>query len=161
MSDVKSQVYNADCLAAMRKMPDNVFDLAVVDPPYGGGLTDNGGCKGWFTKYHQDEQETAGASKLRCHGGDRWNRYSMETLQAQMPRWISVDERLPEQYNPVLVAYVGYNTNAILADMVAYRDSDGDWCWYDGDHPSGEFCKVKITHWMPLPEPPKEVGEDG
>lgn len=27
--------YNADCLAAMREMPDNAFDLAVVDPPYG------------------------------------------------------------------------------------------------------------------------------
>ena len=33
--------YNADCLAAMREMPDNAFDLAVVDPPYGdaGGET--------------------------------------------------------------------------------------------------------------------------
>ena len=29
--------YNADCLAAMREMPDNAFDLAVVDPPYGIG----------------------------------------------------------------------------------------------------------------------------
>ena len=28
-------VYNMDCLEAMRKMPDNAFDLAVVDPPYG------------------------------------------------------------------------------------------------------------------------------
>lgn len=27
--------YNADCLAAMREMEDNAFDLAVVDPPYG------------------------------------------------------------------------------------------------------------------------------
>lgn len=26
--------YNMDCLAAMREMPDNAFDLAVVDPPY-------------------------------------------------------------------------------------------------------------------------------
>lgn len=30
--------YNADCLAAMREMPDNAFDLAVVDPPYGIGV---------------------------------------------------------------------------------------------------------------------------
>lgn len=30
-----STAYNADCLAAMRKMPDNAFDLAVVDPVYG------------------------------------------------------------------------------------------------------------------------------
>ena len=27
--------YNEDCLAAMKKMPDKAFDLAVVDPPYG------------------------------------------------------------------------------------------------------------------------------
>lgn len=27
--------YNADCLEAMKKMPDNAFDLAIVDPPYG------------------------------------------------------------------------------------------------------------------------------
>lgn len=35
-----SQVFNMDCLAAMREMPDNAFDLAVVDPPYGGGAAD-------------------------------------------------------------------------------------------------------------------------
>ena len=29
--------YNADCLAAMREMSENAFDLAVVDPPYGIG----------------------------------------------------------------------------------------------------------------------------
>lgn len=30
--------YNMDCLEAMRLMPDNAFDLAVVDPPYGIGV---------------------------------------------------------------------------------------------------------------------------
>jgi len=41
----KSEVYNMDCLAAMREMPDNAFDLAIVDPPYGLGdrLSDGGG----------------------------------------------------------------------------------------------------------------------
>lgn len=32
-----SNVYNADCLEAMRAMPDKAFDLAIVDPPYGIG----------------------------------------------------------------------------------------------------------------------------
>ena len=27
--------YNMDCMEAMKEMPDNAFDLAVVDPPYG------------------------------------------------------------------------------------------------------------------------------
>ena len=29
------QLYNEDCLPAMRLMDDNAFDLAIVDPPYG------------------------------------------------------------------------------------------------------------------------------
>ena len=27
--------YNADCMEEMKKYPDNYFDLAIVDPPYG------------------------------------------------------------------------------------------------------------------------------
>ena len=30
--------YNMDCLAAMREMPDDAFDLCIADPPYGIGL---------------------------------------------------------------------------------------------------------------------------
>lgn len=32
-----SETYNIDCMEYMRSLPDNAFDLAVVDPPYGGG----------------------------------------------------------------------------------------------------------------------------
>jgi len=31
----RSEIYNVDCLEYMRSLPDNAFDLAVVDPPYG------------------------------------------------------------------------------------------------------------------------------
>ena len=39
--------YNMDCLPAMRETPDNFYDLAVCDPPYGDGVnhgtgSDNG-----------------------------------------------------------------------------------------------------------------------
>lgn len=30
-------LWHGDCLEAMREMPDNAFDLAIVDPPYGIG----------------------------------------------------------------------------------------------------------------------------
>ena len=33
--DIK-KIYNEDCLKAMKSMKDNQFDLAIVDPPYGG-----------------------------------------------------------------------------------------------------------------------------
>ena len=29
--------YNMDCMEGMKQFPDKYFDLAVVDPPYGGG----------------------------------------------------------------------------------------------------------------------------
>lgn len=29
--------YNMDCMDLMKLLPDNEFDLAIVDPPYGGG----------------------------------------------------------------------------------------------------------------------------
>lgn len=34
-SEIK--LYNMDCMEAMKEIPDKVFDLAIVDPPYGGG----------------------------------------------------------------------------------------------------------------------------
>ena len=37
MSRCNINIYNADCLQAMRDMRDNEFDLAIVDPPYGIG----------------------------------------------------------------------------------------------------------------------------
>ena len=32
------QLFNEDCLPAMRQMKDNEFNLAIVDPPYGIGI---------------------------------------------------------------------------------------------------------------------------
>lgn len=32
------EYYNEDCMAGMTRYPDNFFDLAIVDPPYGGGV---------------------------------------------------------------------------------------------------------------------------
>jgi len=46
------RLFNQDCLAAMRAMPDKAYELAIVDPPYGLGDTlINGGT--WSVKYKQ------------------------------------------------------------------------------------------------------------
>lgn len=50
--------YNIDCMQGMKEFPDNYFDLAIVDPPYGAGFTEGGGCQGWFSKYHQNPENT-------------------------------------------------------------------------------------------------------
>lgn len=38
---MQSQAYNQDCMEAMRNTPDKYYDLAVVDPPYGGATKQN------------------------------------------------------------------------------------------------------------------------
>ena len=37
--EIISEVYNMDCVAGMREYPDKYFDLAIVDPPYGIGIS--------------------------------------------------------------------------------------------------------------------------
>jgi site-specific DNA-methyltransferase (adenine-specific) len=37
LDSLVSEVYNMDCVQGMKHYPDNYFDLAVVDPPYGIG----------------------------------------------------------------------------------------------------------------------------
>lgn len=50
-------VYNMDCIDYMKTLPDNAFDLAVVDPPYGVGSITYMPCKrtnaagGYFDRY--------------------------------------------------------------------------------------------------------------
>lgn len=43
-----NRLYNMDCLPAMRKFPDNYFQLAICDPPYGVNLSGGRSFKnGW------------------------------------------------------------------------------------------------------------------
>ena len=37
-----SEVFNTDCLEYMRTLPDNAFQLAIADPPYGIKATTDG-----------------------------------------------------------------------------------------------------------------------
>ena len=36
-----NQFYNMDCIEAMKQIPDKYFELAIVDPPYGIGISNN------------------------------------------------------------------------------------------------------------------------
>ena len=57
-----------------------------------------------------------------------------------MPRWISVEESLPEEGESVLV-----------------RIRLGDATWYEVAHRTNDrWSTTCITHWMPIPQPPKE-----
>ncbi len=88
---------------------------------------------------------------------DRCARYAEEIAVAQeRPRWIPVTERLPEEGVPVLINYIGTD-GKVYADGVAAWTECG-WFWGEGGLVYGsEEVAVPITHWMPLPEPLKEV----
>lgn len=79
------------------------------------------------------------------------NKFQYETgflkgFEAAYPKWISVKERLPEDGQRV----VGIAENG-MTGIMDYRD--------DGTPFAARIFGVyfsNITHWMPLPEPPKE-----
>lgn len=61
----ESITYNIDCLEYMRKLPDNFFDLAVADPPFGDGIDHENGVKSGdrfdgsrMAKYREDRAPT-------------------------------------------------------------------------------------------------------
>lgn len=81
--------------------------------------------------------------------------------------WISVEDRLPEDDLPkdsekkqidVLVAIQREDDYGWLVRSQTrvkdkfWTDTEPEWNW--GTHPRGE-----VTHWMPLPEPPKRDGD--
>ena len=95
-----------------------------------------------------------------------------EKLKAQVPRWIPVEERLPDKPGHYLVCTNvnywhggcmdknGASSNAGTTDGYAgttlsvldcFCDITGDW---------NRVCNAHVTHWMPLPQPPKEASHD-
>ena len=38
---MKNEIFNNDCIEGMKQYPDNYFELAIVDPPYGIGISNN------------------------------------------------------------------------------------------------------------------------
>ena len=79
---------------------------------------------------------------------DRIN--SLPTIPA--PRWHRVEEELPKDYGD----YLGYANGEVMF-LLFNPDAKDKWKWSACD---AEGCfdvsMDEVTHWMPLPEPPKE-----
>lgn len=62
------------------------------------------------------------------------------------PRWIPVTERLPKKWTWVLVCFDGADVPS-----TAFVNSTSNWIGED------MYTNYDVTHWMPLPKPPKET----
>lgn len=80
---------------------------------------------------------------------------AIEDLQAAVPRWIPVTERLPEPGVPCLCWCKSGTYGQIRWYGLYYLTSHRTWAIYDNDYENQE-----VTHWMYRPEPPKEE-QDG
>ena len=75
----------------------------------------------------------------------------IQDLESRVPRWISVEERLPERGITKCSACVKCGDGL---KRVVCASNNAELKLWTGWH--GEKIENEITHWMPLPEPPKE-----
>ena len=84
-------------------------------------------------------------------------------LEAAQPKWISVEERLPEPNTTVLLIAHGWEPQLVYIGKLEKVESEKSWLTGLVSKASEwtvyGFSYLKepiVTHWMPLPEPPKE-----
>lgn len=82
-------------------------------------------------------------------GHDRPLRAIVNAPTVEMPGWISVKDRLPEKDGVYLAFYDGYTVSSVWYERGREHSE-----WTDDYE---EYCDLDVTHWMPLPEPPKKV----
>ena len=69
-------------------------------------------------------------------------------------RWIPVTERLPKHLTSVIV----HRKDGGIFIWEYFDTSPTDECWIDDS--ANVYLFYDVTHWMPLPEPPKEEKEE-
>lgn len=71
--------------------------------------------------------------------------------------WISVKDRLPDnkEHDWVLAQVVEDNGYMHIPKVMEYRQSKNDWFEETYGWISKHNGALTVTHWMPLPEPPK------
>ena len=71
--------------------------------------------------------------------------------------WISVKDRLPDnkEYDWVLAQVVEDNGFMHIPTVMEYRQSKNDWFEETYGWLSEHNGAFTVTHWMPLPKPPK------
>lgn len=121
--------------------------------PFGGGWFIMGfdTDEGCYT-YHYELKDWDLFQCKELDKGKPWDGHTSKDVRrllsipaaVSVPQWISVKDRLPKYENPVLAG----NAELCFVNTAWYHVATRRW-----ELPSGFFCEV--THWMPLPKPPK------
>lgn len=73
-------------------------------------------------------------------------------MERVTPKWISVDERMPEVGGKVLVYFGGIN-NILIGKILTHADKKLWSVFYsDGEYLNASETAEVVTHWMPLPK---------
>ena len=76
--------------------------------------------------------------------------------QAAASQWISVKDRLPEEDIAVLVYGQVLNDPPDVIGVRRRYNGDQEWKYTWESEDGFIYREDDVTHWMPLPEPPKE-----
>ena len=120
-------------------------------------LRDKAEChdyNGWVeTAVELEEAADAIEELSRLYAEERNAAVELTGELASKPRWIPVTEKLPET-NVTVIVTDGRSTGMGWIDSYDWEDYRGiERIWYA---PNTLVAENNITHWMPLPEPPKE-----
>ncbi len=102
------------------------------------------------------------------HFSTEWNKELMNketfvrVVGELMPKWISVDERLPEKRDCDKNSPSGFSNPIIVSDghsvwddaMAVFSEEETTYWIHRFGYDNDSYEVKKIAHWMPLPEPP-------
>lgn len=129
-------LYNKDCIEALKEMKDNQFNLAIVDPPYGKKPSRNkdglgvakrnfeSGCDKWDIKPHKDYwAELFRVSKNQIVWGGN---YFIENLYSSNSFVIWDKERIGNIYADCEMAWTSFNSVAKIFKFQWHGMLQGD-----------------------------------
>jgi site-specific DNA-methyltransferase (adenine-specific) len=118
----KSEVFNMDCIEGMKQYPDNYFELAIVDPPYGIGY---------------DGQNKSSGS----HGGRKAHKW--KGWDSSIPSKEYFDELFRVSQNQIIWG-ANYFTKYLPSSMgwIVWRKDRGDFSSSDAELAFSSFNKA-------------------
>lgn len=104
-------------------------------------------CREWYVAFSRK-----GKAKEKCVLELLDAADTIEALEAAQPKWVSVEDHLPNDGQVVLAWYGGVEVDRL------YFSNEAPGIFLEMN---GEVKVHNVTHWMHLPELPKEHHEGG